>query len=149
MRELKNKRRFKERTKVGKCYFCGKNGKCKACKNTKIAKEVFEEWKHNTYTWKYTRLFNSNKLITLQKKRIARLLKPLIVKWRRVYNICKKLVIFKKKRLTRLLKPLIVEWKRKQPKKCLKCKKVMTTEKYDKCYICFTNDKKNVKTVIK
>ena len=145
LRELNNKRRFKERTKVGKCYFCGKNGKCKACKNIKIAKDVFQEWKHIIFIWKHTRLFNSNKLVTLQKKRVARLLKPFIMKWRRVNNICKKLVNFQKKRIARLLKPLIIQWKRKQPKKCLKCKMVMTIKKYDKCYICFTNDKKKCK----
>ena len=114
LKELKTKRQFKERTKEGRCYFCGKKGKCKACKNVRVARDVFKEWKRVSLIWK-----NSTKIFTMR------------------------LISFQTKRLRRLLKPLIIKWRLLHIRKCLTCRKVLKTVKYNKCYTCYMDDTKN------
>ena len=45
LKELKDKRQLKNRLKPNHCFFCGKNTKCKACKNNKLINNIFIQWK--------------------------------------------------------------------------------------------------------
>lgn len=137
LKELKAKRRFKERTKEGKCYFCGKKGKCKACKNIKIARNVFTGWRRVSIILKNSTKLLTTRIVAFQRKRLRRLLKGLIVK-RTLHK--SRVIAFQTKRLQRLLKPLVIKWKLLYMMKCSKCRKVMNTMKYDKCYTCFRED---------
>jgi hypothetical protein len=138
LKELKDKRRFRERTKEGRCYFCGKKGKCKACKNVKLARDVFKEWRRVSLIWRISTKVFTSKMVSFQNKRLKRMLKALIVKQKILKS---RLVSFQTKRLQRLLKPLVTRWRLLYKKKCSKCRKILSDAKYDKCYTCYTSDK--------
>ena len=70
------------------------------------------------------------------------MLKPLVKKYKYVtFQLPQKINFFQKRRLSRLLKPLVKDWKKRQPHKCLKCKKILNTNVYNRCYGCFMDEK--------
>ena len=93
---LKLKRQFKQRTKVSNCLFCGKKGGCKACKNAKWAKVIFNKWLEFSKKLAYNKRGSPDRVSLFQKRRLSRLLKPLVIKYKYVtFRLPQKKISFK------------------------------------------------------
>lgn len=142
LKELRSKRQFKQkRNLLENCYFCGRKGKCKACINGKLTKNIFKEWYELSTKWAFDKKQLPSKINMVEKKRLSRVMKPLVAQIRQKLKIQNAIRSIQRIQLMVILKPLVREWKKKQPHKCSKCRSILKTDNYEKCYSCFMNER--------